>query len=446
MEIKPGKEKILIVDDSVSTLEVIKRNLSMKGYQVFSSTNVSEAIKILESAKIDLVITDLKMPKISGLDLIRYVKDNFKNSEIIMITGYPTIEGAIKAVKIGAEDYLSKPFTDEELFSAVSRALEKLHQKRSSLKGVLAPASFHGIIGDSKPMHDVFNMIEKAASTSYTVLITGESGTGKELVARGIHYHSSRNSAPFIPVNCSAIPETLLESELFGYIKGAFTGANESRAGFFQTAEGGTIFLDEIGDTALAMQAKLLRILQNKEVSMVGDSKPRKVDVRVITATNKDLSKLVGRQIFREDLYYRLNVLHIEVPPLREREDDIFILTSHFLEKYSAELGKEKQRFSDRALDVLKNYSWPGNIRELENLVQRLCLMVEQNIIDVPDLPDYMRFDICIDSSGLRTLEEVQNRHIIYVLESVNNNQSQAAKILGINRKTLREKLKKMKP
>ncbi len=440
-----AKEKILVVDDSISTVEVIKRNLMIKGYQVFSSSNVSEAIKILESTHIDLVITDLKMPKISGLDLIRFVKENFKDSEIIMITGYPTIEGAIKAVKIGAEDYLSKPFTDEELFTAVSRALDKLHQKRTSSKKTMSGGSLHGIIGESEAMQNVFNMVEKAASTSYTVLITGESGTGKELIARGIHYKSKRNSAPFIPVNCSAIPETLLESELFGYIKGAFTGANESRAGFFQTADGGTIFLDEIGDTALAMQAKLLRILQNKEVSMVGSSKPRKVDVRVITATNKDLSKMVSRQLFREDLFYRLNVLHIDLPPLRERDDDIFLLTSHLLDKFCAELGKSRQHFSDNALSVLKNYTWPGNIRELENLLQRLTLMVEQDTIDVPDLPDYMRYNICSENTGLKTLEEVQNRHILYVLETVGNNQSQAAKILGINRKTLREKLKKMK-
>lgn len=439
-----NKEKILIVDDSLTTLEVIKRNLLLKGYQVFSSTNVSEAIKILESTKIDLVITDLKMPKISGLDLIRYVKENYKDSEVIMITGYPTIEGAIKAVKIGAEDYLSKPFTDEELHSTVQRALEKLHTRRSSTQKSNIDPSPLGIIGKSKPMQEIFKTIEKAASTSYTVLITGESGTGKELVARSIHYHSDRSSAPFIPVNCSAIPETLLESELFGYIKGAFTGANESRAGFFQTADGGTIFLDEIGDTALAMQAKLLRILQNKEVSMVGSSKPRKVDVRVLAATNKDILKMVNRQLFREDLYYRLNVININVPPLRERSDDILLLTNHLLRKFSLELGKPLQCFSDRALTILKSYSWPGNIRELENLIQRLTLMVESEVIDVPDLPAYMRYNICNGSPGLKTLEEIQNQHILFVMESVDNNQSQAAKILGINRKTLREKLKKI--
>lgn len=443
---KSKKEKILIVDDSVSTLEVIKRNLLQKGYQIFTSTSVPEAIKILKARQIDLIITDLKMPKISGLDLIRHVKENYKNSEIIMITGYPTIEGAIKAVKIGAEDYLSKPFTDEELLAKVQKALEKLHQKRSSQKSTKTEGASHGIIGQSKPMQEVFKMIEKAATTSYTVLITGESGTGKELVARAIHYHSDRSSAPFIPVNCSAIPETLLESELFGYIKGAFTGANESRAGFFQTADGGTIFLDEIGDTSLTMQAKLLRILQNKEVSMVGSSKPRKVDVRILTATNKDLMKMVGRQLFREDLYYRLNVININIPPLRERTDDIFLLTNHLLQKFASELGKTKQRFSDKALDILQKYSWPGNVRELENLIQRLTLMVESQVIDIPDLPSYMRFNICEENNELKTLEEVQNQHIKYVLESVDNNQTKAAKILGINRKTLREKLKKMEP
>lgn len=438
------KERILVVDDAPDTLEVLQRNLTSKGYQVFTAPGAVEAIKILESTPIDLVITDLKMPQVSGLDLTRHVRENFRDSEVVMITGYATIQGAVEAVKTGAEEYLAKPFTEEELFSAVHRALQKLYIRRA---GQARPQQIHsvphGLIAKSEAMQRVFSDIPKAASASATVLITGESGTGKELVARAIHYSSSRAAAPFVPVNCGGIPETLLESELFGHVKGAFTGATESRAGFFQTADGGTIFLDEISETSLSMQVNLLRVLQDKEVCMVGSRHPRKVDVRIITATNKDLLSLVKKEAFREDLFYRLNVITIDIPPLRERGDDILLLINHFATKFAKGFGKPRPRFSDNALRVLKNYNWPGNVRELENVVQRLVVMTEGNIIDAPDLPSLMRFSALRAKGFNRTLAEVDTDYILNVLTSVNGNKTKAAEILGIDRKTLREKLKK---
>ncbi|MEQ8224128.1 MAG: sigma-54 dependent transcriptional regulator [Candidatus Eremiobacterota bacterium] len=439
------KKRILLVDDSINTLEVLQRNLISQGYEVFTASAVGEAIKILETMMVDLVITDLRMPKVSGMDLVRHVRENFKDTEIMMITGYASIESAVEAVKIGAEEYLAKPFTSDELFSAVRRVMDKLILRRARNKLNDIPPAPYGIIGQSTVIKKVFSDIEKASSTSATVLISGESGTGKELVARAIHYTGSRASSPFVPVNCGGIPESLLESELFGHVKGSFTGATETRAGFFQTADGGTIFLDEISDTGLAMQAKLLRVLQEKEVCMVGSSKTRKVDVRVLAATNKDLQILVKKGIFREDLYFRLNVITIDLPPLRERGEDIVLLTYHFAAKFARETGKPVPAFSDNALQVIKNYHWPGNIRELENVINRLVVMTDGDLIEVPDLPSLMRFSALRTSGFNRPLAEVELEYISNVLSTVGGNKTQAAEILGIDRKTLREKLKKFK-
>jgi DNA-binding NtrC family response regulator len=440
------KETILVVDDAPDTLELLKRNLTSQGYKVYTSSGVTEAIRILESAHVDLVITDLKMPEISGLDLVKHVRENFKNTEVMMITGYASVNGAVEAIKSGAEEYLSKPFTDEELFSAVKRAIDKLLIRRSVNSG--APAEkyeTYGLLGESEAMKEVFKAIPKIAGSNANVLITGESGTGKELVARAIHYNSPRASAPFVPVNCGGIPEGLLESELFGYVKGAFTGASESRAGFFQTADGGTIFLDEVGEMSLSMQVKLLRVLQDKEVCMVGASKTRKVDIRVLAATNKDLFGLVKKGAFREDLFFRLHVITISIPPLRDRKEDILFLAQHFADKYSREVSKSTPIFSESALGVIRDYNWPGNVRELENVVQRLIVMNEGEPIDVPDLPSLMRFSALRETGLTKTLEEVEAEYIRNVLESVNGNKTRAAQILGIDRKTLREKLKNRK-
>jgi len=440
------KERILIVDDAATTLEVLQRILTAAGYQVFTAPSVAGALEILENTALELVITDLKMPKVSGLDLVRHVRENFKDTEVMMITGYPSIEGAVNAIKTGAEDFLAKPFTDEELLAVVGRALDKLKARRSGHATTEQAVAVHkGFIGNSKVMHRIFTAISKAALTSATVLITGESGTGKELTARAIHYGSTRSSAPFVPVNCGSIPETLLENELFGHVKGAFTGATESRAGFFHAADGGTIFLDEVSDMSLAMQIKLLRVLQDKEVCMVGSNRARKVDVRILAATNKSLDELVKKEAFREDLFYRLNVITIFMPPLRERGNDILLLARHFAATFAADLGKPVPRFSDKALQSLRNYDWPGNVRELENVIQRLIVMTDGDIIEVPDLPCLMRFSALRKTGFTRTLAEVEAEYIGNVLESVDGNKTRAADILGIDRKTIRQKLKNIK-
>jgi len=445
MSSSPRKERILIVDDSADTLEVLRRNLAAAGYQVFTAPSVPGAIEILEQTQLDLVITDLKMPNVSGLDLVRHVRENFKDTEVMMITGYPSIEGAVEAVKTGAEEFLAKPFTDAELLSAVQRVLDKARVCRSGrTKADQAVSAHKGLIGTSTGMREVFFAISKASSASATVLITGESGTGKELVARAIHYGSARSSLAFVPVNCGGIPEGLLESELFGHVKGAFTGATGSRAGFFHTADGGTIFLDEISEMSLSMQVKLLRALQDKQICMVGSDRTRKVDVRILAATNKDLHGLVKKGLFREDLFYRLNVITIAIPPLRERGDDVLLLANHFLTKFAGELARPPLHFSGKALQSLRTYNWPGNVRELENVIQRLVVMTDGDLIDVPDLPSLMRFSALRKAGFTRTLAEVEAEYIANVLAEVNGNKTRAAEILGIDRKTIREKLKKM--
>ena len=436
------KTRILVVDDTPEAVDVIGRNLSSRGYMVFTASDVDGAIARLEETPVELVITDLRMPRAGGLTLVRHIRENFKDTEVVIITGFASVGSAVEAVKAGAEDYLPKPFTDEELFTAVERALEKLHLRRADKVDPPQPARPQGFLGESEAMRGVFRAIAKAASTKATVLITGESGTGKELVARAIHYGSSRLSAPFVPVNCGAIPEALIESELFGHSKGAFTGATEAHPGLFQTAEGGTIFLDEIGEVGQPLQVRLLRVLQEKEITMLGSNRPRKVDVRIVAASNKDLLSLVRRGTFREDLFFRVNVLPLEIPPLRKRGDDILLLARHFASRFARELEKPAPRFSDGALRALRTYDWPGNVRELENVVQRLVVMLETEVIDVPDLPSLMRFSAPKRSGAHRTLAEVDAEHIRNVLASVADNKTRAARILGIDRKTLREKLK----
>jgi len=442
MNAKATPVRLMVVDDAPDTREVLQRILASRGFKVFAAESVPEAVRLLESTPVDLVITDLKMPGASGLDLIRHVRENYRDTEVMMITGYPSIEGAVQALKSGAEDYLSKPFTQQELLAAVGTVLEKLSLRTTnrSLKVERAGPRF-GLVGESEPMQGVMEAVGRAASTTATVLITGESGTGKELVARAIHYNGPRASSPFVPVNCGGIPGELLESELFGHVKGAFTGATENRAGFFQTAEGGTIFLDEVGDMTAPMQVKLLKVLQDKEVCMVGSTKPRTLDVRILAATDKDLAGLVENGAFREDLFYRLNVTTIHVPPLRDRDNDVLLLARYMIEKLSREFGRPAPVVSDRALEVLKAYPWPGNVRELKSTLQRLVVMTDAEHIDAPDLPSFMRFSALRDAGLNRPLADVELEHVRNVLASVDGNKTQAAKILRIDRKTLRQKL-----
>lgn len=437
------KPQLLVVDDSANMLEIIRRNLSNNGFVVYTVTNVMDAISFLEKTTIELVITDLKMPNVSGLELVRHVKENYKNTEVLVITGHPSIENAIESVKLGADEYLIKSFTINELLEAVHKALKKQVDRLIVNNEIPKVEKLEtGIIGGSKEIIGVFKAISKASKLKATILLTGETGTGKELVARAIHYNSAESSSPFVAVNCGGIPETLLESELFGYVKGAFTGANETRGGFFQAADGGTIFLDEISNTSLQMQTKLLRVLQEKEVNMIGANKSQKIDLRIITATNVDLNLLIEKGIFREDLFYRLNIIPINIPALRDRKDDIPLLMNHFAKKYAQECEKKAPQFSDGVIGVFKNYFWPGNVRELENIVQRLVVMSDTSEIDFPDLPVAMRNSVIVGKGVDRSLAEVEREHIKNVLASVKGNKTRAAEILGIDRKTLREKIK----
>jgi len=434
---------ILAVDDNRNALEIIRRILGQSGYQVSTCENVQDAVNLLNDHHFDLVITDMKMPKHSGFELIRHISENFYDTAVIMITGYPSIEGAVEAIKIGADDFLAKPYTEDELMAVVRQTFERLTARRTAQSTLELDASY-GIVGNSKPMKKVFKLIAKAATMTANVLISGESGTGKELVARAIHYNSPRSSAAFVPVNCTAIPESLVESELFGHAKGAFTGANTTRAGFFEVADSGTLFLDEIGDASQSLQAKLLRVLQNKEIIRVGSSQVIKVDARIVAATNKDLLDLIEKKLFREDLYYRLDVIDIPIPPLRERSEDVPLLIQHITAQLAEEMGGEPLSFSDRAMNAMTTYSWPGNVRELENLIQKLTVSVEHNGVDIVDLPGAMRFSIDHKAGLNRSLAAVENEHIQNVLASVDGNKTQAAKILRIDRKTLREKLKRI--
>jgi len=439
-----GRENILVVDDAPDTIEVLSRNLSAAGYVVRTASSVPDAVAILDSAAIDLVITDYKMPKVDGLTLVRHVRENHPDIGVMMITGYATVRGAVDAVKMGAEEYVPKPFTDEELLSAVRRTLERLQLRRvRHQRGGDLPMERYGILGRSKPMRALFETIDRASRTAATVLVLGETGTGKELVARAIHYGGNRAESSFVAVNCGGIPEGLLERELFGHTKGAYTGASESRDGFFQAADGGTLFLDEVSETSPAMQVRLLRALQEREIHRVGDTRPVSIDVRVMAASNKPLLDLVKAGNFRGDLYYRLNVVSIEVPPLRERgEEDIVELVRFFAARFGKEVGCPEPRFTADALRAICCHDWPGNVRELENMTQRLIVMASDDEIDVSDLPASIRFSAPRQTGALRSLAEVELLHIRNVLESVGGNKSEAARILGIDRKTLRERLR----
>ncbi len=445
MNADPSAASILIVDDSANMREVLRRNLEAEGFHVRLAGEVGEALRRLKEAPADLVITDVRMPGVSGLELVRHVRENETDTEIVVITAYPEVDGALRAMKLGAIDYLGKPFTDSELLGAVSQAMDRLRMRRTGSSGEPSPPEVHGLIGDSAAMQGLARQIQRASRTEATVLITGESGTGKELAARAVHYSGSRAAAPFVPINCGAIPRELMESELFGHLRGSFTGASESRAGFFITADGGTIFLDEIGETDPAMQVKLLRVLQDKEVRMVGSTEARKVDVRIIAATNRDLELLVKKGQFREDLYFRLNVIGLRMPPLRERGEDVTRLVRHFAERFAAELGRSVPRFTDHALQLLRQYAWPGNVRELENVIQRLLVMTDGEQIEAVDLPAGMKqASFALDHGEDLSLAQLEERHILSVLERTRGNKSRAAQILGIDRKTLRHRLQQI--
>lgn len=436
------KENILIVDDDVAILELLQRHLQSWNYHTFKAVSVKEAVVILRDTKIDLLITDLKMPEIDGAELIKFVSEHYPKLPKLVVTGYPSVQDSLGFIKSRVVDYLTKPFTKEELKTAIDTSI-----KISGANGQKADnfsknkkKAYGEIIGDSEKINEVIQIIERVKDNKATVFINGESGTGKELVARAIHYQGKFSRAPFIVVNCGAIPENLLEAELFGYVKGAFTGADTNRDGFFQAAAGGTIFLDEIGNASVAVQLRLLRVLQEKEVVKVGAQKADKIDVRIVAATNSNLREMIEKKSFREDLFYRLTVVEIHIAPLRERKDDISLLVDKFLFKYGIEYKDGFVKITPEALSVLKRYDWPGNIRELENVVQRAVIMCDK-IIDVKHLPDHLKYSLDFSEDTLQPLKVIEKKYIEKVLRATGNNKSKAAEILQIDRKTIRLKL-----
>ncbi len=450
-------ETILIVDDEKNYLLVLKELLGEEGYEVFTAQSALEALGIFQETELDLVITDMKMPGMSGMSLLSVLKEKDLHLPVIMMTAYGTVEKAVEAMKKGAYDYIIKPFDNETLKKTVIKALamgQVIKENRllsQELKEKFGPTD---LIGNSFPMRQVRELITKVAGTRATILISGESGTGKEMVARAIHFNSPRKNRPLISVNCSALTETLLESELFGHEKGSFTGAVAQRKGRFELADEGTLFLDEVGEMSPSVQVTLLRVLQNREFERVGGNKTIKVDVRVITATNKDLMEEISKGHFREDLYYRLNVVHIEVPPLRERKEDIPLLIRYFLERFSREMNKkEVPALAPEVMGALSAYDWPGNIRELENMLERAVILSSESVIRLEDFPLAVKKDPDLDLSVEKiippnaklneVLEIVEKKMIVRALSQADYIQSHAAELLGIEKNLLKYKMKK---
>jgi DNA-binding NtrC family response regulator len=449
-------KSVLIVDDEVGTRESLKMILK-KDYAVFLAKDAEEAILQSREHSPDVILLDIILPDLDGLKLLEKIKQKEPDAIVIMITATKTVKTAVEAMKLGAYDYVTKPFDVDELRLIVSRALstQALEKEvRYLRKEIDKSFVFENIIGKSKAMKEIFGIVRQIADTKSTVLVMGESGTGKELISRAIHYNSNRKNYPFVTINCAAIPETLIESELFGHEKGAFTNAIEKKLGRCEVAQQGTLFLDEIGELSLATQAKILRFLEEKEFNRVGGSKTIKVDVRLITATNKDLNQLIKKGAFREDLYYRINVVPIIVPPLRERREDIPSLLDHFIKKYNEEGNKRVQGVSKEALALMMNYEWPGNVRELENSIERVIALTSNEYIQPSELPipltniskiNGLRESILSGKvSFLKAEEEFEKGIILDALKKTNYVQSHAAEMLGISRRILKYKMDKL--
>ena len=441
--------KVLVVDDERSILLLLKEALSQWGYQVTVASSAAEALGLLKSELFDALITDIRMPDMSGLELLREVKKQDESIEVVMMTGYPTIASAVQALKEGAYDYLSKPLILDELRHLMSRMMERkfLRGEVSTLRARLGEElTVNELIGTSAPMERVKEIIGKVAVTDSPVLIEGESGTGKELVAAAIHRLSSRAKRPFIPVNCSAIPQDLLESEFFGHVRGAFSGAVADALGLFRGADEGTIFLDEIAELSPALQVKLLRVLQEMQVRPVGSTKAHPVDVRVIAATNRDLERAMTEGSFRQDLFYRLNVVRITLPPLRERRDDIQALVSHFLRRFNRRFHRDVRGIAPDALAALTAYTFPGNVRELENLIERAYAMGAREQIQLADLPTLSKAAAAAppvtSPDTVPALGDVERELILKALAVFKDDKEAAAKALGISRRTIYRRLK----
>lgn len=446
------KPRVLICEDDQVQRDVIAAILDKAGYAVAAAASGAAAIELLGGEPYDLLLTDMRMPGMDGLELLRQARRIRPEIEVVVMTAYATVQTAVAAMKEGAVDYLAKPFDKEELLVVAGKALERadLRKQNEQLRELVADSvSLGNIIGESPPMQRVFNIVRKAVNVTSTVLIQGESGTGKELVARHIHFEGPRKNKPFVVTNCAAIPDTLVESELFGHEKGAFTGADASRPGKFEMANEGTLFLDEIGDMRIESQAKLLRVLQDGVVERIGSSQQRNVDVRVIVATNRDLARHVEEGQFRKDLYYRIDVVRIDLPPLRDRIADLPLLVRHFRDKLAAKLGHPVPALSPEALEAMRRYRWPGNVRELENTLEQLFILVDAPLATPADLPPKLRERSAEPAAAFKlpagglVLEDLEQDLIRQALEESGGRIKEAAELLGVSYKTLQYRLKK---
>lgn len=447
-------ETVLIVDDEKNYLVVLSAFLSEEGYETLTADSAQSALEIVETTDLDLVLTDMKMPTMDGIELLKRIKEKVPDLPVVIMTAYGTVEKAVGAMQLGAFNFILKPFQNETLKQIIHKAVgtyRVLKENRRLVQALEYRYRFDNILGKSKPIQAIFDIIQKVAHTKATVLITGESGTGKELIAKAIHFNSPRRSKPFVAVSCAALTETLLESELFGHERGAFTGATSMKKGRFELADGGTLFLDEIGELPASVQVKLLRVLEDMTFERVGGTRTIAADIRLITATNKDIKGEVEKRRFREDLYFRLNVVHITLPPLRERSEDIPLLAAHFVNKYATEANRGEMTISPEAMRFLCHHRWPGNVREFEHAIERAVLLSGGNEITLDDLPkDLVGFadlEIAIDwqdlSSLPETLDGIEKRLIQKALSMSNNIQARAAKLLGITPSNLQYRLKK---
>ncbi|MCA1632949.1 MAG: sigma-54 dependent transcriptional regulator [Acidobacteria bacterium] len=447
MDMKP---LILIAEDEDLMRAIISRLLEESGYRVAAAASAEEALEIFAAEDVAVTLTDIRMAGMDGLALLDRVKDVDSEALVVVMTAYSSVDSAVAALRKGAYDYVTKPFVNEDLLQSVKNAIrqrELFRENRHLRRELDRRYSFSEIIGTSEALQQVFRLVEKVAATNTNILIQGESGTGKELIARAIHHNSARSDRPFVAINCGALPETLLESELFGHTKGAFTGAVSTRAGLFRSAEGGTVFLDEIGEITPAMQVRILRAVQEHEVTPVGSSAPVAFEARIICATNRNLEREVTEGRFREDLFYRLNVIELHLPPLRERREDVPLLARHFITRTAREQGQVEKPIEPAAMSALINYAWPGNVRELQNAIER-AFTLSGDAIDLDSLPPRVRdaasHETVRDPDGLRpTLAEVERRHLLETLASVNQDKARAANILGIDLSTLYRKLKR---